>query len=414
MEDSGSNGASSREGRNSHFADGLDGRSSGGRDAHERRPSPLDEHFRARYVTPSPQTLLAGSSELELRRDRLWAIVPMAEQQPSIAETVARAAHYLSSRLPRGRVLVLDGGSCRENVSAARAAGAIVLSQDEIFDAIDWGRLLPILNLQRRPVARSGQGLNVFAAHIALAALGVRDDDLVFQCDADVENYEELAPIERLLSAWSLEKNIRHAKLAQPGRNNEMTMVARTMQQLFYCLELSWVPSAVKQLARDLFMALAPDKWLTCGLYIVTGAIIRSRPFASGYLDAMVQAVWATGARECGWRNIRYVGCPVRCRDSVNTTTKETLILSSVSLYLQSIVMHGVAPHEWNPDHIMWLNCNMMPRLCDIPEIGDATGPVAVHRIDQDRLIPSVSALCEARIIDLARVAAIVDCSWER
>ncbi|WP_394849232.1 hypothetical protein LZC95_17510 [Pendulispora brunnea] len=381
----------------------------GPRDAYDLRPSPLEEHFRARYVIPSPEALLAASSELPVRHDRLWAIVPMAEQQPALAETVARAAHYLSSRLPRGRVLFLDGGSCRENVAAARAGGAIVLEQDTIFDAIDWGRLLPILNLRRRPVGRSGQGFNVFAAHIALAALGMRDDDLVFQCDADVQNYEELAPLERLLSAWSLEANVRHAKLAQPGRNNEMTMAARAMQQLFYCLELSWVPSTVKQLARDVFMALAPDKWLTCGLYIVTGAVVRSRPFASGYLDAMMQAIWATSARECGWRNIRYVECPVRCRDSVNTSTKETLILSSVALHLQSIVMHGIAPHEWDPGLITQLNCGMMPRLCDIPEIGDAAGPVAIHHIDQDRLIPSVDALCEAKIIDLARVKRIID-----
>ncbi|WP_394831107.1 hypothetical protein LVJ94_31805 [Pendulispora rubella] len=332
----------------------------------------------------------------------------MAEQQPELANTVTRAAHYLSSRLPRGRVFFLDGGSCPENVAAARAGGAIVLEQDKIFDAIDWERLLPILNLHGRPVGRSGQGLNIFAAHIALHALGVRDDDLVFQGDADVQNYEELAPIERLLSAWSLEKSTRHAKLAQPGRNNEMTMVALAMQQLFSCLDLPWVPPAVKQLGHDVFMALAPDKWLTCGLYLVTGEIILSRPFASGYLDATVQAVWATGAPECGWRNIRYVECPVHCRDSVNTTTKETLILSSVAMHLQGIVMHGLAPHEWNADHIMRLNRSMMPRLCDIPEIGDIAGPVTVHRIDPDRLIPSVSSLCEERIIDLARVAEIV------
>ncbi|WP_394828059.1 hypothetical protein [Pendulispora albinea] len=350
----------------------------------------------------------AATSGLPLERDRLWAIVPMAERQPELAETITRAASYLSRRLPRGRVLFLDGGSCSENVAAARAGGAIVLAQDAIFDAMDWERLLPILNLRRRPVGRSGQGFNVFAAHVALHALGVRDDDIVFQCDADVQNYEELAPMERLLAAWSLEKSARHVKLAQPGRNNEMTMVAVAMQQLFSCLELPWIPPAVKQLGHDVFMALAPDKWLTCGLYLVTGAIVRSRPFASGYLDATVQAVWAAGAPECGWRNVRYVECPVRCRDSINTATKETLILSMVALYLQSMVMHGVAPHAWTTDHILRLNRNMMPKLGDIPEIGDAAGPVAIHRIDPDRLIPSVSALGEEGILDVARVAEIV------
>lgn len=58
----------------------------------------------------------------------------------------------------------------------------MVVKQDQIFDAVDWNELLPLLNLRRRPVGRAGQGLNVFAAHLTLAALGVREGDLVLQC----------------------------------------------------------------------------------------------------------------------------------------------------------------------------------------------------------------------------------------
>lgn len=378
------------------------------RSAYDVLDPPAKAHFEARYVVPSETTLAAAATAIREVNARIWAIVPMAEQQPELAMTVKQAARYLSARLPAGRVLFLDGGSCPENVAAARAGGAMVVKQDQIFDAVDWNELLPLLNLRRRPVGRAGQGFNVFAAHLTLAALGVREGDLVLQCDADVENYEELAPLERLIPACSQTESVRHAKLAQPGRNNEITMVARTTQQLFHILELPWVPPAVKQLSRKVFQALAPDKWLTCGIYVITGAIALSRPFASGYLDATTQALWTVEAPACGWRDVRFVECPVSCRDAKNTTTKDTLMLSSIALYLQSIVMCGKAPDRWSFSDIAELNRDVMPRLCDIPEIGDADGPVVLHRIQQDRIIPPVRALCEAGLIDLAAAAEVV------
>jgi hypothetical protein len=164
------------------------------RSAYEVLDPPSKAHFEARYVVPSETALAAAATAIREVNARLWAIVPMAEQQPELAMTVKQAARYLSARLPAGRVLFLDGSSYPESVAAARAGGAMVVKQDQIFDAVDWNELLPLLNLRRRPVGRAGQGLNVFAAHLTLAALGVREGDLVLQCDADVENYEELAP----------------------------------------------------------------------------------------------------------------------------------------------------------------------------------------------------------------------------
>jgi hypothetical protein len=377
------------------------------RSAYNLLRSPMEAHFRARYVAPSGEALSGAAREIQARRDRLWALVPMGEDQPGLAKTVAQAARYLRARIPGGRVLFVDGGSCPENVAAARAEGAAVLGQDRIFDAIDWERLLPILNLPRRPSGRAGQGFNVFAGHLALAALGLRDGDVVFQCDADVQDYERIAPLERLVAAWAREDGIRHAKLAQSGRNNETVMAARAMAELFSALDLPWIPQAVKHLGHEVFMALAPDKWLTCGIYLVTEEVVRARPFASGYLDATTQALWTTSAPECGWRGVRHVECPVPCRDAENTATKEALMMSSIALLLQSVVMHGKALHLWTLDDMTRINLRVMPRLCDVPAIGDGAGPVAIHRIEQDRMVPPVSLLCRAGIVDLGGVAEI-------
>lgn len=247
----------------------------------------------------------------------------------------------------------------------------------------------------------------MFAGHLALAALGIGERDYLFQGDADVQNYEHMAPIERLLVAATREQGVHHAKLAQPGRDNETLMTTRAVIQVFHALGLPWVPPAVQQLAHDVFMALAPDKWLTCGMYLVTGAIARSRPFASGYLDATTQALWTVGAPECGWRRVRHVACPVTCRDARNTSQKDALMLSSIAMYLHSVVMLGKPPHLWSLDDISQLN-RVLPRLCHIPVIEDTEGPVAIHRIESDRIIPSVNVLSETEIVDLAAVASIL------
>ena len=333
----------------------------------------------------------------------------MAEAQPEMADTVFQVASYLSTRLFPEHILFLDGGSCSENVAAASAGGATVLNQDRIFNAVDWGRLLPALNLTSRPMGRSGQGFNIFAGHIALAALGLSSADIVFQCDADICQIDELVPLERLLVAHLRDPDVKHAKLAQPGRNNEMIMAARSMQQLWYKLNLPWIPDDVKNLGNTIFMGLAPDKWMTCGLYTASGEIALSRPFASGYLDATTQALWSVAAPQCGMHSVRHVECNQRCLDAENTDTKEMLILNSVSLFIQSIVMQGIAPHLWDRESIAHINRTIMPELGNIPIIGDREGPVSIKAIAQDRLIPSVNQLCQAGVVNLDNVKHIVD-----
>src|ERR1041384_6289623 len=74
------------------------------RSAYEVLDPPSKAHFEARYVVPPETGRAAAATAIREVSARLWAIVPMAEQQPELAMTVKQAARYLSDRLPAGRV----------------------------------------------------------------------------------------------------------------------------------------------------------------------------------------------------------------------------------------------------------------------------------------------------------------------
>ena len=62
---------------------------------------------------------------------------------------------------------------------------------------------------------------------------------------------------------------------------------------------------------------------------------------------------------------------------------------------------------RWRREDIARLDRDLLPTLRDVPEIGDHAGPVAVNRVEQDRIIPSVRALCDAGIVDIDEARAI-------
>lgn len=375
--------------------------------AFELERSALQQHFDSRYVTVSHSELRRARATIDSVQDRLWAIVPMAEWQPEMAPTVRQTASYLCGLMPAHQVIFMDGGSSAENADAARAGRATVIPQDDILDAIDWTRLTPILNRKGRPHGRAGQGLNVLAGHIALLALGAEPDDLVFQCDADVGGYQQLAPLERLVHAWSSQEGVQHAKLAKFGRNNESLMIVRALQQLWDVLDVDWIPPAVKDAGNDVFLALAPDKWLTCGLYLSLGEVIQARPGASGYLDAATQALWTIGAPECGWRRVRHVEAPPPCQDSVNSWPKECVMMTTIAMFMQGVVLSGSLPHQWTLSDIGELNQRLMPALGCVPLIGEADGPVSISQVTTERILPSVRTLLDNGLLDLSRAAQV-------
>lgn len=373
----------------------------------------LQDLFDSRFRHPSDKDIATGEAErLAGYRDRLWAIVPMAEmevdQDRKIPTAIKGGAKHLTSRLHRSQFRVINAASHAENVAAAREGGAIVIDQDDVFTAVNWDKLLPILNRDARPVGRAGKGFTVLAGHLVLAALGLPSSALVYQSDAEIEHYDRYNPLSRLLTVLDAEPTVRHAKMAKHGRNNETSMAARAMLQNLFRMPYSWIPTHVRRYAKEVFEATGADKWMLTGEWISSADMVTSRLLATGYLEETFQAVWSVHAPACGAQNVRYVANPHDRADGANSARKEDVMMESISIFLHALVMHGRAPSTWNLRDIQEFNRTVMPELGTLPIIGQDNGPVHVHEIKSERIMPSVNMLLRHGFVDLEKVREIV------
>jgi len=373
----------------------------------------LQQLLDARYLQPSEADVTEGAAQrLERWKSRLWAMVPMAEVEVGVKGEVPVAvegmARYLSRRIDRGRFFVINAGSHEQNVAAARNGGAVVVEQDAVFDAVNWEKLLPVIGRDKRPMGRQGKGFTVLAGHLILAALGLNWNEFVFQTDAEVADYERYNALDRLLLCLDREPKLCHLKMAKFGRNNETTMAARTMLQNFFRLPLPWIPENVRKFARDVFEATAADKWMLTGEWLSAGPMVLERPLATGYGEETLQAVWSVHAPDCRAKRIRYVANPHARADGENAPRKEDLMMASLSAFLQALVLNGTPPCIWTPADFTRFNREVMSQLGTIPVIGQDNGPVQVHEIKPEGIIPSVGTLIRNRWVDLEKVRRVV------
>ncbi len=83
-------------------------------------------------------------------------------------------------------------------------------------------------------------------------------------------------------------------------------------------------------------------------------------------------------------------------------------MMSSLSTFLQALVLNGQAPATWSVDDIAQFNRDVMSQLGTIPVIGQDNGPVHVHEITPESIIPSVRQLITAGMVDLDKVRSLV------
>ncbi len=366
----------------------------------------LQAMFGARYRMPTDEDVAHGAAErLAEWRYRLWAIVPLAEtvvdEDCKIPVAIEGMARYVSARMRHDHFYVVNAGSHADNVNAARNGGAIVVEQDRVFDAVNWEQLLPILGRSKRPFRRSGKGFTVLAGHLVLAALGLPNNAVVFQTDAEISDYERYNPLERLLLVVDKERSTRHAKMAKHGRNNETTMAMRAALQNLFRLPIPWIPPNVATFAQELFEALGADKWMLTGEWLSRGDMVMGRPLATGYSEETFQAVWSVHSAQCGWQNVRYVANPHARADGANSPRKEDLMMESLSSFLLALALNGRPPCTWNLGDIAAFNDNVMSQLTTMPIIGQDNEPVHVHEIRPEGIIPPVNMLLRHGMVDL-------------
>ncbi|MEK7541849.1 MAG: hypothetical protein AAB533_03305 [Patescibacteria group bacterium] len=364
----------------------------------------LQQIFSTGYLRPSHEEIEANLPRAKefLQGGKLAMIIPVKEKRPvgeSLLSNVTR-------KLPPRCITVVDGGSEARALEAARKYGIRVLSASKILDALDWERLLPILATEERPYGArgtNGKGVAVLAGYLfqyGVAHYAHFQPAWICQHDIELAEYEKYRGLEYLLYGLFQKPAARYVKMAQGGRENERCMA---MRSALSCIATSpYVAPAVRKYAAELFEKLTTDKWMLTGEFMIDWATAMRRPFAIGFLEETLIALF-TGS------SIR-VANPNPRSDDKNSQQKESKMQQEICNFLLAVALGEQRVCEWSVEDIARFNHRVLSRpirMGWIPEPEDL-GPVRAEVFEQNRIIPSVTMLEDGGFINETKLEQLV------
>jgi hypothetical protein len=309
---------------------------------------------------------------------------------------------YLAENFENFPCLVINDEGVRSiNQGSSRFKNLLVVDKEKILRAIDWKRLLPILNLKEIP---RGKGTTVMAGSLFLFLFWKDEDFLFFQTDADILNPNEFKPLEYLTYGLLFYPDSLQVKMAQGGRNNEVHMAVRNSLIMLEDLEMIIEGKKAKIIAkraRELFENLAKYKWILSGTFALSSSLIFNRPFASGYLEETLICAFVEDLARKLKRPRVEVSNPNYCKDVPNEFKKEYLILQATANFLITLLLMQKPVDEWELKDIIYINKNLLSQrkpIALIPPV-NGEGPVWVGLIEQERIFPSIRMLFENKLI---------------
>ncbi len=359
----------------------------------------LDKKFSSNYLQPKLEQI-EESKEVKkfIKSGKLAVVVPMKENGPVIEPFLSK----LSTQIPNDLVCVINDRSNQEAVDTVKRYKNIVfIDRDEVLDALDWKKLLKILNLKERPY---GKGMTVLAGYLVqhfIAKHTKRKPLWLAQHDAELSTEARHHNIRYLV--WGLlntKKKAHHLKIAKYGRNNEITMAVRSS-----LLELRNLPFSVKNLkirrrAKELFNRLSPLKWMITGQFALSWERAMERPFATGYLEeTLTSAFIEDRGSNTGEVTVQVVN-PNPCLDGENGFRKEMIILQTVSNFVFTLALVGKSVDKWTVKDISRINRKFLNKDRPMAFIPNDENPVYTEVIPQEKIIPSVNMLLKNNLVN--------------
>lgn len=370
--------------------------------AYDNHAEEVQAHFERNYLQPPEEEVSSPPVRDFLSSDEIAMIVPMRERGPvtrSLLSTVKRL-------MPSQRIYVIDDGSDDAACEEVRRHGAHLVGTGEILDFLHWDRLLPLLALEQRP---RGKGVAVLAGYLLLYLLAEYAGDTpswVCQHDSEIAEYDRYRGLEYL--AWGAlhRKGAHYVKMAKTGRGNEACMVARSLLR-----KLARLPQdpAVQKRMDDLFLRLAPHKWLLTGEFMLQWSLAMQRPFATGYLEETLISAFAEDLGAVIGRSTVHIANPNPRLDAPNTARKESLILHHVSSFILELGYESIPTNRWTLEDITRLNHERMSMPEEAAWIPDDEGPVRYEEVENNRILPSIAMLSEAGFINHEAASAFIE-----
>lgn len=362
----------------------------------------VQSHFARNYFIPSEEDISDGRVKDFLRGSDVAMIVPMRERGP-----VTRPLLTTTSRLmPVGNIYVIDDGSDTEACKEVRLHGAQLVAATNILDLLDWEMLLPLLALNERP---HGKGIAVMAGYLLLYLLvehAGKTVEWVCQHDSEIAEYSVYRGLEYLAWGALQKRNAHYVKMAKAGRGNESCMTARSLLRNLARLPQS--PPVQKRLG-DLFMRLAPHKWMLTGEFMLRWSLAMQRPFATGYLEETLISAFAEDVGAVTGQSTIQVANPNPRLDAANTTRKEALMQDQISGFLMELGYETLPVNRWTIEDIARLNHERMSIPEEVAWIPEDDEAVRYDVVENNRILPSIAMLSEGGFIKSENVVLFLE-----
>ena len=285
--------------------------------------------------------------------------------------------------------------------------GVVIVDKEEILQVLDWEALQKTISSPNMP---RGKGIAVLAGYLYVYIsnkLHSQKTKWIFQHDAEIIETNTLTNFDYLV--WTLiasQQNPFHIKIAKGGRNNEATMVARSL--LLSLLNLPDTPAnnQIKLRAVDLFKKLTPLKWMLTGQFLLDGDLAMQRPFASGYLEETLLSVFV---KDIASHRTLQVSNPYPCIDNDNDKYKEDRMMQIISNFIFMLACFHKPASKWTIDDIRLFNNKFMADKAVFGFIPPGDEPVKICRSDNNLVIPSVVMMDKKGIIDWDKVDHFVN-----
>jgi len=342
-----------------------------------------------------------------LASHKLAMVVPMREKgnvtRPLLDTLVGQGW------LDPADITVVNHDSDDDAVNGVRShKGVHIPYWSDTLDTLDWERLLPILNMDERPMG-FGKGLSVLSGYLHRYFLSLASGHIpewLCQHDAEIQEYQRYRALEFLIWALIQYPDAQYIKQAKFGRTNERCMLARCL--LMVLAQSLALNDLVRGRCAQLFAQLVPDKWMLTGEFMLRWPYAMKRPFASSYLEETLTAMFMTDICSQNGGSPLYVANPNPRLDAANDDGKESRMQQEISAFVLRMALEAPSLDKWDINTIADLNHGPMAQPNIFGWIAPNDHPVVAEALPANRLFPSVEMMVEAGLIDLERGVELV------
>ena len=382
----------------------------------------------ANILHPEASAILAQTREV-LASGMFVGILPFASEAGNVGSVI----RYATSRLGGNNVIAVDAGTQDEAGEEAREAasktGALVVSQREILDAINWNELKKLGIIPEDFIPKGAKGLTMYAGLVASEAMRILEKQFVMFHDTDIVNtgphegsHEarsgDYAALEHLALpyAYPLDDGQIYSSMllkTGAGRNNEPWLLLANMLAKAAKRRGNAETAKLATLLGALGWPLSGERTLSGTVETHQGKIplARAIPFSTGMgIETHIDVTLAGIDVKDGRRHVMQVANPnPKIENGESLDDREYALIAGCANYMGEVVDHieevGRGIIDWTPEDIGRFNevSGGVGHDIFVPNKNEhhENAPVVIRT---DYVLPSMQQLRDLGVVDWDKV----------